>query len=247
MPITFDGVNEKLKRADENIINLQSEIARFFQDCKYPILPKFGDKKLLEAIQYHKTLPIPLRFSVLAGEVVHHLRSCLDHIIWELSDDTIRQSPDHRYLEFPILETPPTLENKFTRYDRKIQGVREPAALKLIEELQPYRRVDPPDDLLFIIHSMDITDKHRELVILNPTGEIVNLPGHIAVQVMGHLYGKRGPLTTDLARQVNQYSESVPHISFKNFGRRKTQPVVGSLTQLANHVRDVVSAFADLQ
>src|SRR5438552_2785214 len=108
MPAEFDGIEEKLERAHENIQNLKSEISRFFQECDYPVLPKLNDEKILEAIQYHKTLVIPPRFSVLAGEVVHHLRSCLDHIVWGMSDDASRFSRNSRYIEFPILSTRPT-------------------------------------------------------------------------------------------------------------------------------------------
>jgi len=72
----FAGIAEKLKRSEENIYNLNSEIERFFEESDYPVLPENDRKTLLKAIEYHKNLVIPPRFSVLAGETIHHLRSC---------------------------------------------------------------------------------------------------------------------------------------------------------------------------
>jgi hypothetical protein len=73
---------EKLDRAKENIFNLDAEITVSFEKCVYPVLQVNDPKLLLEAIEYHKNLIIPPRFSVLAGEAVHHLRSCFDHVAW---------------------------------------------------------------------------------------------------------------------------------------------------------------------
>jgi hypothetical protein len=54
-----------------------------------PYMP-VGRKNLDTATNdVHHTLllagePVPLAFSVCAGEVIHHLRSALDHLVWQL-------------------------------------------------------------------------------------------------------------------------------------------------------------------
>jgi hypothetical protein len=249
MPAEFDGVEEKLERADESIQNLHSEISRFFQECKYPVLPKLNDEKILEAVRYHKTLPIPPRFSVLAGEIVHHLRSCLDHIIWGMSDDASRLSRESKYIEFPILSTRPTPKDKFTRYDRKIQGVKNVDALSLIDKLQPYQRIDPINSPLAIIQKMDVTDKHKELVIINGTGMTEGFAGAdssmLAREFLRHLHAAEGPqqLSPELKRQLDQHTKTTPQISFAEFGGWTIQPVVPGLIQLMNHVVRIVAGF----
>jgi hypothetical protein len=77
----FAGIAEKLKRADENIVNLNGEISKFFAESEYPVIPKPDDKRWKEALEYHRELKVPKRFSVLGGEIIHHFRSCLDHIV----------------------------------------------------------------------------------------------------------------------------------------------------------------------
>ncbi len=237
----FAGIEEKLIRADENIRNLDSEVARFFEKCKYPVLPKLEDKRHSEAVEYFKKLLIPIRFSVLSGEIVHHLRSCLDHIIWELSDDPTRNFKDGRYLEFPILDTRPTPENKFTRYDRKIQGVQHSGALKLIEKLQPYNSVTPHTELLWVIHDMDRTDKHRELVIVQSTG-FMQGSWDLVMKVRGHL--TRGTVMPEpLMREFDKHGEITPQVSFKEFSGWIFEPIVPVLAQLLGCVRSVVFEF----
>jgi hypothetical protein len=81
----FHGITEKLRRADENIVSLHGEILKFFGESKYPTIPHPDAEEWQEAVDYHKELRIPKRFGVLSGEIVHHLRSCLDHIVWHFS------------------------------------------------------------------------------------------------------------------------------------------------------------------
>src|ERR1700761_1924172 len=81
----LSGAYEKLHRAEENIEKLELEITRFFEESKYPVISNENDQLFLEAIDYHGNRKIPIRFSVLAGEIVHHLRSSLDHVAWQLS------------------------------------------------------------------------------------------------------------------------------------------------------------------
>lgn len=133
---SFDGVEEKLKRTDENIVNLHNEITAFFDGCKYPVVPNPDSKDWQEAVNYHRALKIPKRFSVLSGEVVHHLRSCLDHIVWHFSSAEARR--DHASaLEFPIYAEPLTKDSA-RGYERKIQGITSVRVRELISQLQPY-------------------------------------------------------------------------------------------------------------
>jgi hypothetical protein len=241
MKSVFAGIYEKLIRTDENIVNLESEVLLFFQECKYPVMPKVHDKEHAEALEYHKTLPIPLRFSVLSGEIVHHLRSCLDHIVWELSDDVTRNSKDGPSLEFPVLDRRPTPENEFPKYGRKVKGVKHIGALKLIEELQPYNRTHPNTDPLWIIHKMDIANKHRELAITQPSGFLEG-PLNLVREVRRRLLLKL-QMSPELIREFDQYGKVTPQVSFRDFSGGIVEPVIPKLVQLTGHIRYVLMRF----
>jgi len=170
----IEGIVEKLKRADENIYNLHGEIEGFFEKGEYPVLPQQDDELFSQAIAYHSSRVIPPRFSVLAGEVVHHLRSCFDHIVWHFSDFSLNPVKNIRKIEFPVFSERPSNQDGRKLFEGKIAGITKPSAPRsLIERLQPYNSPDPAANPLYIIHDFDIIDKHKELVICFASGTAV--------------------------------------------------------------------------
>jgi hypothetical protein len=238
----FDGIAEKLTRVKENIFNLESEISGFFQEGDYPVLPENDRKLLLEAIEYHKNRIIPPRFSVLAGEVVHHLRSCFDHIVWHYSTGP---KQNEMPVDFPVFEAKPVKSYDRKRFEGKIQRVIDINVRLMIERLQPYNATDPIDDPLCIIHRFDIMDKHKELVFCIPTGARV-FPPEMQSVVEG--YQRQHPELdpAQIAYHFKGHGPLVPYISFKDFGRRKIQPVIPGLTDLFNYTVNAVNEFASL-
>lgn len=237
------AIYERLDRADECLKNLDAEIRHFLELSKYPFIPQENAEVTLDAVNYHRNREIPKRFGILSGEIIHHLRSCLDHIAWQLSSEKYRR--DHpTAIEFPILEKRPTKRDERSRYQKKIKGISSPSALRLIESLQPYHNTSPLDSKLFIIHKMDIFDKHREIVVCDSTGQaeihIRDIPPEI---VQKHLAGE--DVIADIYAQVKKCGKVTPQISFEYPPRRPRKPVSATLQDLANAVRDVVEAFAE--
>ncbi len=243
----FFGISKKLERADENIINLHNEIIRFFKGCKYPVIPKTHEQGWQEVVDYHRDLQIPKRFSVLAGETVHHLRSCLDHIVWHFSSTEARR--DHASaLEFPIFQAAPS-KDELKRYKRKVQGITNLRVLALIEALQPYHRPDASDDILLIVHDMDRFDKHRELMIVTACANLTFPAGtrpETIANVVAYKKGKTLSMTEFAAAQraIKNDAKVSPQVAFSNFGNREGQFVVPSLMALLNGVSDVAEMFA---
>lgn len=235
----FAGIWEKLKRAEENIHNLDSEIALFFQKSDFPRIPEDDDELLRKAIQYHRNLPIPPRFSVLAGEIIHHLRSCFDHIVWHF---TVQPGKNVRKIEFPVFEEPPAnhIGRKF--FEGKIAGITNSEVLSIIHGLQPYAATDPLNDPLSIIHNFDIMDKHRELVICAGTASRF-FPPHMQ-KVIESYEGEHPELNSaQVAHYFKDFGPLMPYISFRDFGTRKIEPVIPGLVELFNHTVKSVKRF----
>jgi len=240
----FTGIREKLVRAKQNILNLQIEIDRFLQGGEYPTFPDNDQELLLKAISYHKNRVIPLRFSVLAGEIIHHLRSCFDHIVWQFSRQSYREAKPTK-IEFPVQEVRPINKKVLTGYERYVKGVFNPGALILIEMFQPHNSPDPPDSPLLIIHKMDIMDKHRELVLCASTGAL-QLPMDAIYRYLRYQYGESGSAPVDLGDEFQRHGKIVPQISFKQFGGREIEPVVQGLAELHNFTIKAVNMFENL-
>ncbi len=163
------GVEEKLKRAKENIQNLAREVDAFLTEGRYGLSVSDSDPKLAgEAISYHRTREIPPRFSVLAGEALYNLRSCLDRLACILHLANNGSSCERT--EFPIYLNDPRNDPKESgKYARKIKMFREvsPNTQALIEGLQPYQPGNnAPNNTLAILHTLNNIDKHRELVVM---------------------------------------------------------------------------------
>jgi len=249
MPHALDGIQEKLERANENILNLEREIAAFLQDGTYPVIPNDELGAFQEAIESHTNRIIPRRFGILSGEIIHQLRSCLDHIAWELSSAE-KRTIDPRGIEFPVYASKPVEKREIRRYERKVEGISEPGR-KIIEALQPYHRdpafmlTGPHSDPLWIIHDMDATDKHRELIL---TAATFDIPAKGMESIWLMLYREADFPESDivgLGRAFDPNSKITTQISFREFGGRKLQPVIPTLSKLTRYMRRVLLVFAE--
>lgn len=234
----FTGIAEKLVRAEENIHNLHSEMEGFFEKCDYPILPQDNKELLLRAIEYHKNLVIPLRFSTLAGEVIHHLRSCFDHVAWHFSVGPVE---DPRRIEFPVFEKPLDKDRR-KRFEGKIRGITDLKARSLIERVQPHNAADPLDDPLWIIHDFDILDKHREPIFCAGTGSTI-LPRSMKGEIETYHRAHPELNPAQIARHFQGHGPTKPCVSFRNFGRREVYSVNEGLIDLFNYTVVVIDEF----
>lgn len=242
----LDSIREKLKRAEENIKNLNREIDIFLDYGIYRSIPDDDVKALSELLQLHFNRSVPLRLSVLVGEIIHQLRSTLDHLAWQLSSDSYRISHPTR-IEFPIyIHRPdPTREkDEVKRYNRKVEGFSLSVKTE-IERLQPYNSTEPRADLLAILHKMDVTEKHQELLLVVSAFEhVVHSPMLVGDEIMFYAYADV-PMSVgvEFSPNVKVRGEYSAQIAFAEFGILQHQPVMPSLTQLLDAVRNVVVMF----
>jgi hypothetical protein len=240
------GVRAKVERADETLGCLDLEITAFLRQGPGPIVFN-GDMTLFaEQARAHASRAVPTRFSILAGEVVHQLRSSLDYIVWELAGS----GPEaHRSsaLEFPIFDKKPMEKGSRARFERKLAGVPS-RAQQLIKSLQPYHRTEailtgPLNDPLMVIHDLDRIDKHRQLAIAI-CGFAIKTSEMAGIHLMLQRYaGRAEDEIAALAAVLDPNTTLSPQVVFLEFGGRKTQAVVPGLSKLARYVKTVVDLF----
>jgi hypothetical protein len=245
-PEQLAGVYAKLKRADENIFNLNVEISDFLNEGPDRRAAKDKRQAADEWMKFHAQRDIPPRFAVLSGEILYQLRSSLDHIAWLLSAEDYRRTKKTS-ISFPILSKPPNKDEQ-SRYDGNIKGITAPAARSLIGDLQPYKGSHPIDNPLAIVHKLNRIDKHRNLVLVVATFDAqIEIPEHLLTTRMigGGLKMDRDALAREVTQKAN--FKMSRQVAFAHFGERKNQPVIPSLTELANAIRNVVKVFAVLR
>jgi hypothetical protein len=113
--------------------------------------------------------------AVIVGDVVHNLRSALDHAYWTIVCGTERERffsifprrlkvPRDSAVQFPFAKEANTLDGSIRQRFAHYVGTGFYCALR---RLKPH---GPPggNDLLYLIHEMNIVDKHKLLI---PTGD----------------------------------------------------------------------------
>ena len=165
----LDSCWAKLARAKENVNNLHNEITNFLNGNTTSYTTRIQHQKdgLECALIAYGDFEIPIRFSVLAGEVIHHLRSSLDHLIYALIIQN-GCSPSKKS-QFPICSTLKNFEN--ARKRGVIDGV-SVSAKKLITTLHPYTSPTPDDTVFAVLNIYSNLDKHQLLVIVSTLVEL---------------------------------------------------------------------------
>ncbi len=167
----LDGAYHKVARARKHLDELRFETKQFTDSAPYSLTGAYEppDDHFVMRWQVHR--PAPLRLGLIAGDVVHNLRSALDHVVYQLS---VAGGGTGRRTQFPISED----EADYDKWaDVFLDGVGSEMRAT-IKGLQPFHaktaKVFHPSDLkpghpmarnlfLLLIGRLDNVDKHRNL------------------------------------------------------------------------------------
>lgn len=159
--------------------------------------------------------PIPPTIPLLCGEVVQHLRSALDYLVYELA--LLDSGHVNERTQFPIEDD----EKRFwkSRRDTFLAGLSD-EHVAVIEKVQPYQDVTWTRTL----RDLSNADKHRTLVI---TGHNTALEA-----TLESVPGDDGELAVKLTTQIRIY------LCFAS-----GDDIITTLATLQSGVRDVIEKF----
>ena len=157
----MESVDAKMVRAKEHLDTLHAEADVFFESTKRNFILKSNGQEAWVVHYIEGSIP-PIRLGVLLGECVFNIRSALDNLVCGL----IRTADSHapcKGTQFPICSAEEQWERNWEKY---LKGV-EPAAQKMIRDLQPYFRMSaaPENDPLSILNVLCNSDKHRAVTL----------------------------------------------------------------------------------
>jgi hypothetical protein len=169
----FDSAETKVRRAQEQTNSLEVDIQRFLATQHYQIrqTPDFETGR--KSATFCVVRDLPAEWPAVLGEIIHDLRSALDHAITDLTIANCGSTLDGT--EFPVFEN----ENRYFQLKRngepapgsglfKIRGI-DDRAKAVIRGLQPFefRKHNSPNDqpALAILHELNLIDKHRTIHI----------------------------------------------------------------------------------
>ncbi|OGA54641.1 MAG: hypothetical protein A3F74_15310 [Betaproteobacteria bacterium RIFCSPLOWO2_12_FULL_62_58] len=233
----LEGPKLKVERAKRHIDELEREIEVYRQTKPYSITPNIDTAAPGEVINIDLPKVVPMNLSVIAGDVLHNLRSALDQLVCRLAERSGANSTNGVY--FPFGRDSAEFEAAAKGKIKKLNA----AAQTFIRELKPYKG---GNDLLWSIHALNIMDKHRLLV---PVGSLATLRG---VPVGEPLYGLMLPDFNALKEGTNKillrptpiYDHKIEFafdIAFGDVEPVKDQSVLATLHQLSDLVSEIIS------
>jgi hypothetical protein len=166
----LDGVREKVDWAQRHYDSLSDEIHTWVNRHMHSGGRDFYPEAGVHVIRWEAPATPPL-WSVMCGNIVHNLRSALDHLVWQMVLAHGVQPPKEGFggNSFPIgLKEPGKGETFGSIYvgNGKLAGV-HPDHIALIEECQPYKLipqgVPAREHRLAILDELWQIDKHRHL------------------------------------------------------------------------------------
>ncbi len=173
MSLDLSGPRAKIKRASEHLDAIEREDTAFIKAHADPQTFDYAFDGTWHIVSVHPPFgEPPLSLSIICGDAVHNMRSALDHLIWQLV--LAEGGKPGRWNYFPIFRNRDDFVNKvrFPKNPKRNPGVLHgldpngrPWAI--IEESQPYNGGKlgrtPDAHPLFIVATLDNTDKHRTL------------------------------------------------------------------------------------
>lgn len=237
------GVQAKVERAKEQIMSLHREILEPSRSAA-AVLSNLEGTTFRVAANPEWDEQITLRWSVIVGEIVHDLRSALDHLVWELVSADGGKPDDSTF--FPVYTRAP--DGEFAAYTQKARGPLvgvNKRHVDFIESSQPYQGGKAKQ--LGLLRELSNVDKHRHMVAA-PV-----FLGDPIVAVVGGVIEDRQPARTPddepvFVVHVRPTGRERPQLTVSYeigpdlaFGQKTSTPgrsVVEVLSVLAAHVLD---------
>jgi hypothetical protein len=240
-------VRVKVERAKQHLEQLAAEILAVEYTHILPPDPKTGVPPnpivLLHPNRYRKVPTFSVDVLTLAGDIIHNLRSALDHLAQQLVAVGLVINPppvpltrrEFKRLGFPIAET----RKEYKSLKRsKVKGML-PKAVKAIDALKPYKRGNPA---LWRIHELDIIDKHRALLLVGPhslfTAKWLGTGAYMLKTHKPHFAGVETQVEKDIQLEAKKAisKTKIP----------KPNTILKSLHQLVEFVDNLVLSFKPL-
>jgi hypothetical protein len=171
----------KLSRAEKHLLEFDGEVGAYIDRDPYrpvrSVKTKAERSSWLYRIQFDEPDP---NLAVIAGDVLHNVRSALDHIAVALVPRKRRSSASFPVIERLNKEAVVGFRTACTGMPRQARAI--------IKENQPYR-AGPSAELhwLTLLSAFENADKHRNLVVV--AGGLVN--GTVTVTARGRLLSQR--------------------------------------------------------
>ena len=241
------GCRARIERANESIDYLQGAFDAFLEGHPYEVVAEPDPNPVNRRFRIQSVHPVPDRLRVIVGEVVHHLRSAFDLLLYQL----IRSGGGDPETFKPLF---PLMRNRGKDYEPslmgQIQGVSERAAA-LIKTLQPCEG-STAGKMIAALHDLDLIQKHRLLVALIASAHLPDARFHDGTQTIalgGDAYValESGAviILTGRISEVDVKAYLRLTVTLSESGPFKGEPIIKVLVDLSDLTTRTINLFVD--
>ncbi len=255
-------VLQRVERAKEQRRDLETDMRAWAKNGAYGVGTQ-PDPQTGQTIFYLGEIkPLTPLSGALIGEIIHSLRTALDHLAYQLFL-ICRKDPsdDGSKIEFPIYDDTKTTEAKAFR---PIETFR-PEIIEAFHAINPCKSGNP---LLWVLHRLDIVDKHRRILtnfvahhsifIRDAMRQLLTQAGYADMPPWVDLKrsfltstrtGRRAQVGDVLFRgmpgdeEVNKHLQFTFNVAFDEPGIVEGEPVVETLDEMLKVVENLVLSF----
>jgi hypothetical protein len=151
---TANRLLAKYRQGEMHLTALNRIVKEFIDAHPYRLEGHLSPDHMEYVFTVHDVQPVPESISLLAGDVIHNFRACLDHLAWAIST-----SPDSN-TSFPILTSRPSdgIPQKAKEFSARHQAV---ACSVQPDQTDPQNPELAP---LEILRKLDNIDKHQVIL-----------------------------------------------------------------------------------
>jgi hypothetical protein len=189
----------KLGRAGHHIAELEQVCRTFIEDHPFEAIraQNLAAGKWEVRVHVNHELPAPI-LGVIIGDIVHNLRTALDHLICLLV--AANDPPVNTNTMFPFA---PTEKDWKSARNSRAKGAHEDV-LEVLDVLQPYAG---GNDVLYRLHQLDIADKHKLLIASAAQNVRVGVP-------LASLFKQSQPTAGEGFEAIMREIEQAPQLKF---------------------------------
>src|SRR5450755_4763317 len=243
----FPDSNKKIERAYKHILDLDLMVRAFGDSDFYSVTIDYDLRQRTNHLRF--TIDAS-RFTsdaaVIAGDVLHNLRSALDVLYYQLIPPKRRG----KWTRFPVRDTREELISQWLNSALKQQQISDTLGKFIVETIKPYKAGNP---LLWALDDLNIIDKHQLLI---PSLQAMVFDGiRLEDQKDGSIIPVR-PIYMDKSGSLRLQELDYRKVAVKNKGHAaatvifdigiglfEDQAIIQSLTRIAEEVDRAIKAF----
>lgn len=162
--VDLRGVVEKVQRAQAHFHSLTEAVEVFCEEGPYTLV--YDDQPRGDGFYIGRAIGVresPRILGIILGDVLHNLRSALDHLVWQVV--LASGNRPGQWNRFPLLKKPEDFDAQVAAphargKESPLLGVRA-GLVQLFESYQPYDRPDGMAHGFAVLRDLSNVDKHR--------------------------------------------------------------------------------------